>query len=77
MGTNHVILSFLYFRLCQAEIAKKTLQLAKSLLILQSTDSLITGKALIQLVSQLPLPDDYAQQELRPIINMYAMEVFM
>ncbi|XP_033208238.1 nuclear pore complex protein Nup98-Nup96-like isoform X2 [Belonocnema kinseyi] len=64
-------------RLCQAEIAKRTLQLAKSMLMLQSTDSLITGKALIQLVSQLPLPEDYAQQELRPIINRYAMEVAM
>ncbi|XP_043467804.1 nuclear pore complex protein Nup98-Nup96 [Leptopilina heterotoma] len=62
-------------RLCQAEIAKRTLQLARSLLMLQSNDSKLTGKVLVHLISQLPLPEDYTQQELRPIINIYAAEV--
>ncbi|XP_051164466.1 nuclear pore complex protein Nup98-Nup96 [Leptopilina boulardi] len=62
-------------RLCQAEIAKRTLQLARSLLMLQSNDIKLTGKVLVHLISQLPLPEDYTQQELRPIINMYANEV--
>ena len=75
MSTIYVLFLFLFFRLCQAEIAKRTLQLARSLLMLQSTDSLMTSKVLIHLVSELPLPEDYAQQELRPIINMCTMEI--
>lgn len=43
--------------------------------MLQSNDSKLTGKVLVHLISQLPLPEDYTQQELRPIINMYAVEV--
>ncbi|XP_033229340.1 nuclear pore complex protein Nup98-Nup96-like [Belonocnema kinseyi] len=62
-------------RLCQAEIAKRTLQLARSLLMLQSNDNKITGRVLVHLISQLPLPEDYAQQELRPLINMCAAQV--
>ncbi|XP_043261339.1 nuclear pore complex protein Nup98-Nup96 isoform X2 [Colletes gigas] len=58
-------------RLCQAEIAKRTLHLARSLL--QSNESKST--VILQLVSQLPLPEDYAQQELRPIINMRVNEM--
>jgi len=27
------------------------------------------------MISQLPLPEDYAQQELRPIVNMRVTEV--
>lgn len=56
-------------RLCQAEMAKRTLQLATSLLMLQSKEDNASG-FLVQLISQLPLPEDYAQQELRPIINI-------
>ncbi|XP_076670713.1 nuclear pore complex protein Nup98-96 isoform X2 [Andrena cerasifolii] len=58
-------------RLCQAEIAKRTLHLAKSLL--QSNENRST--MILQLVSQLPLPEDYAQQELRPIVNMRVNEI--
>ncbi|XP_076757101.1 nuclear pore complex protein Nup98-96 isoform X2 [Xylocopa sonorina] len=58
-------------RLCQAEIAKRTLHLARSLL--QSNENRSTS--ILQLVSQLPLPEDYAQQELRPIINMRVNEI--
>ncbi|XP_066587580.1 nuclear pore complex protein Nup98-Nup96 isoform X2 [Prorops nasuta] len=62
-------------RLCQAEIAKRTLHLAKSLLKLQSNEAVSTTVILTQLISQLPLPEDYAQQELRPIVNMCVNEV--
>ncbi|KAG6800055.1 nuclear pore complex protein Nup98-Nup96 isoform X2 [Apis mellifera caucasica] len=58
-------------RLCQAEIAKRTLHLARSLL--QSNENRSTS--IFQLVSQLPLPEDYAQQELRPIVNMRVNEI--
>ncbi|KAK1124571.1 hypothetical protein K0M31_005949 [Melipona bicolor] len=58
-------------RLCQAEIAKRTLHLARSLL--QSTENKSTS--IYQLVSQLPLPEDYTQQELRFIVNMHVNEI--
>lgn len=61
------------FRLCQAEIAKRTLHLAKSLL--QSNENKST--VILQLVSHLPLPEDYAQQELRPIVNMRVNEIIL
>lgn len=61
----------IYDRLCQAEIAKRTLHLARSLL--QSNENRSTS--IFQLVSQLPLPEDYAQQELRPIVNMRVNEI--
>ncbi|XP_076167828.1 nuclear pore complex protein Nup98-96 isoform X2 [Ptiloglossa arizonensis] len=60
-------------RLCQAEIAKRTLHLAKSLL--QSNENKST--VILQLVSHLPLPEDYAQQELRPIVNMRVNEIIL
>lgn len=62
-------------RLCQAEIAKRTLHLARSLLMLQSHEDISIARVLVQLVSQLPLPEDYAQQELRPILNMCINEI--
>ncbi|XP_011153337.1 nuclear pore complex protein Nup98-Nup96 isoform X2 [Harpegnathos saltator] len=62
-------------RLCQAEIAKRTLHLARNLLVLQKNDSRSVTKLLVRLISQLPLPEDYAQQELRPIVNMRVTEV--
>lgn len=57
-------------RLCQAEIAKRTAHLARSLVLLQSNGKRTTSKILAHLVTQLPLPEDYAQQELRHIVNM-------
>lgn len=69
----HIIICIIiiYGRLCQAEIAKRTLHLARSLL--QSNENRSTS--IFQLVSQLPLPEDYAQQELRPIVNMRVNEI--
>lgn len=62
-------------RLCQAEIAKRTLHLARSLVMLQSGENRSITKILMSIVSQLPLPEDYAQQELRPIVNTRVSEV--
>lgn len=62
-------------RLCQAEIAKRTLHLARNLLLLQKNEKRSVTKLLVRLISQLPLPEDYAQQELRPIVNMRVTEV--
>ncbi|XP_015116191.1 nuclear pore complex protein Nup98-Nup96 [Diachasma alloeum] len=61
--------------LCQAEIAKRTLHLARSLLMMQPSEDRSTTRVLVHLVSQLPLPEDYAQQELRPLINMCVNEI--
>ncbi|XP_015602178.1 nuclear pore complex protein Nup98-Nup96 isoform X2 [Cephus cinctus] len=62
-------------RLCQAEIAKRTSHLARSLLLLESKGCTSMVKVLSHLVSVLPLPEDYAQQELRCITNMCINEV--
>ncbi|XP_011505770.1 PREDICTED: nuclear pore complex protein Nup98-Nup96 [Ceratosolen solmsi marchali] len=61
-------------RLCQAEMAKRTLQLARSLLILQSNED-NTSNFFVNLISQLPLPEDYVQQELRPFISICARNI--
>ncbi|XP_032457779.1 nuclear pore complex protein Nup98-Nup96 isoform X2 [Nasonia vitripennis] len=55
-------------RLCQAEMSKRTLQLARSLCMIKHNEK-DASSFLIHLISQLPFPEDYAQQELRPIIN--------
>jgi hypothetical protein len=55
-------------------MAKRTLHLVRSLLILQSNED-NTSDFLVSLISQLPLPEDYIQQELRPIISIYAKNI--
>ncbi|XP_046478891.1 nuclear pore complex protein Nup98-Nup96 isoform X1 [Neodiprion pinetum] len=62
-------------RLCQAEIAKRTAHLARNLVLLQSNGKNSTSRILAHLVTQLPLPEDYAQQELRHIVNLYVNEI--
>ncbi|XP_012217704.1 nuclear pore complex protein Nup98-Nup96 isoform X3 [Linepithema humile] len=62
-------------RLCQAEIAKRTLHLTRNLMLLEKNEKKSVTKLLVRLISQLPLPEDYAQQELRPIVNMRVTEV--
>lgn len=59
-------------RLCQAEIAKRTAHLVRTVLILQKGgDEKTIGtsiRVLAHLVNQLPLPEDYTKQELQEII---------
>ncbi|KAL6257420.1 hypothetical protein P5V15_010992 [Pogonomyrmex californicus] len=62
-------------RLCQAEIAKRSLHLTRNMLLLQKNEQRSVTKLLVRLISQLPLPEDYAQQELRPIVNTRVTEV--
>ncbi|XP_077255171.1 nuclear pore complex protein Nup98-96 isoform X1 [Temnothorax americanus] len=62
-------------RLCQAEIAKRTVHLARNMLLLQKNEQRSVTKLLVRLISQLPLPEDYAQQELRPTVNMRVTEI--
>ncbi|XP_012260239.2 nuclear pore complex protein Nup98-Nup96 isoform X2 [Athalia rosae] len=62
-------------RLCQAEIAKRTAHLVRSLVLLQSDGKRSTSKSLTNLVMQLPLPEDYAQQELHHIVSMCVNEL--
>ncbi|KYM94718.1 Nuclear pore complex protein Nup98-Nup96 [Cyphomyrmex costatus] len=62
-------------KLCQAEIAKRTLHLARNMLLMQKNEQRSITKLLVRLISQLPLPEDYAQQELRPVVNMRVTEV--
>ena len=58
-------------RLCQSEIAKKVAHLMRAALSLESADSTTPGataaRELAQLTSQLPMPEDYALQELRTL----------
>ncbi|CAB0032392.1 unnamed protein product [Trichogramma brassicae] len=62
--------------LCQAEMAKRTLQLVRGLIILQS-DNRNSDSLLVDLISQLPLPEDYVQQELRPIVNICINDIVL
>ncbi|XP_011861839.1 PREDICTED: nuclear pore complex protein Nup98-Nup96 isoform X3 [Vollenhovia emeryi] len=64
-------------RLCQAEIAKRTLHLTRNMLLLQKNEEQSVTKLLVRLISQLPLPEDYAQQELRPIVNVRVTEIIL
>ena len=58
-------------RLCQSEIAKKVAHLMRAALSLESEsscgDSATAARELAQLTSQLPMPEDYALQELRTL----------
>ena len=56
-------------RLCQSEIAKKVAHLMRAALSLESADSTgaTAARELAQLTSQLPMPEDYALQELRTL----------
>ena len=66
-------------RLCQSEIAKKVAHLMRAALSLESESSSLSAgggadstgataaRELAQLTSQLPMPEDYALQELRTL----------
>ena len=57
-------------------MAKRTLQLARGLLMCQLKEESFND-LLVQLISQLPLPEDYTQQELRPIINICLKDMIL
>ena len=66
-------------RLCQSEIAKKVAHLIRAVLSLEAATSSSSGisqsKVLAGYLAQLPLPDDYEQQELRTLSRMYMLEL--
>lgn len=68
---NNFKLIFVNYRLCQAEISKRMIQLIRTVLGLQCGKSGIPIRFIITLVDQLPLPGDYKQQELQDIISWW------
>lgn len=64
-------ISFCVYRLCQCEIAKRACTLVRNVTQLQRGESAVWSTALSQLIAQLPLPEDYAQQELQQLLNAY------
>ncbi len=61
-------------RLCQSEIAKKVAHLMRALLGLDSSSGMGASTELAQHLSDLPMPDDYALQELRALTRSFMME---
>ena len=65
-------------RLCQSEIAKKMAHLARVVLDLDSESGASQEnqtEILAQNLAQLPLPDDYMQQELRMLNRIHMKEL--
>ena len=65
-------------RLCQSEIAKKVAHLMRAILSLETGErepGAGPSRILAQHLSQLPLPEDYALQELRTLTRNYMMEI--
>ncbi|KAJ1527107.1 hypothetical protein ONE63_008642 [Megalurothrips usitatus] len=58
-------------RLCQCEIAKRACTLVRNVTQLQRGESAVWSTTLSSLIAQLPLPEDYAQQELQQLMNAY------
>ncbi|XP_069679986.1 nuclear pore complex protein Nup98-Nup96 isoform X2 [Periplaneta americana] len=61
-------------RLCQSEIAKRTVHVVRNMLLLQKGEEGVSPRVLAHLVTQLPLPEDYAQQELRQVVSSCVAE---
>lgn len=59
-------------RLCQCEIAKRACTLVRNVTQLQRGESSVWSTTLSQLIAQLPLPEDYAQQELQQLLRAYS-----
>ncbi|CAH1777571.1 unnamed protein product [Owenia fusiformis] len=66
-------------RLCQSEMAKKTAVLLRTLLTLQGVavkgTNIVPTKLLAPQVGKLPMPEDYALQELRELTRSYMLEL--
>ncbi|KAK3910390.1 Nuclear pore complex protein Nup98-Nup96 [Frankliniella fusca] len=58
-------------RLCQCEIAKRACTLVRNVTQLQRGESAVWSTTLSHLIAQLPLPEDYTQQELLQLLNAY------
>lgn len=63
---------YFFFRLCQAEIAKRTAHLVYNLFILQRKEGDDESVSrLAKLITQLPLPEDYSHQEMHQLVSSY------
>merc|ERR1712002_1260560 len=68
-------------RLCQSEMAKRTANLLRTLLMLKTeghqikTSKHVATKLLAPHVTKLPMPEDYALQELRELTRSYMLEM--
>ncbi|XP_067131060.1 nuclear pore complex protein Nup98-Nup96-like [Centruroides vittatus] len=66
-------------RLCQSEMAKKTATLLRMVLMLQTAKNREKGDAPLHLLapylSKLPMPEDYALQELQTMTHTYMLSI--
>jgi nuclear pore complex protein Nup98-Nup96 len=62
-------------RLAQSEIAKKVAHLMRAVHTMVGNTSANTARQLAENLSTLPLPEDYALQELRSLTRSYMMEI--
>ena len=61
-------------RLCQSEIAKRTAHFVRAVMSVGAAGT-SAAAVMAQQLSSLPLPDDYALQELRTLTRTYMMEI--
>ncbi len=62
-------------RLCQSEIAKRTAHFVRAVMGLSGGNGSGSGIKMAEDLSLLPLPDDYALQELRTLTQTYMTEI--
>jgi len=62
-------------RLAQSEIAKKVAHLMRAVHTMVGSTSANTARQLAEHLSTLPLPEDYALQEMRSLTRSYMMEI--
>lgn len=62
-------------RLCQSEMAKQVSNVMKSLYTMQNPDEAPPARLLAPLIGQLPMPEDYALQELKQLTRTHLMEL--
>lgn len=62
-----------YFRLSQAEMAQRLAVLMRTLATMHSP--VPSARTLAPLIAQLPLPEDYALQELRQLTRSHLLEI--
>ncbi|GLG96233.1 Nuclear pore complex protein Nup98-Nup96 [Gryllus bimaculatus] len=61
-------------RLCQSEIALRTAHLIRNVLQLQRGENKVSARVLAHVINQLPLPEDYACDELNQVVRTVVME---
>merc|ERR1711872_758947 len=75
IGQEYQYLSSLLTQLAPPHIAKKVAHLMRAVHTMVGTTSDNTARQLAENLSTLPLPEDYALQELRSLTRSYMMEI--